>query len=141
MNSLPDINIWLALSFSAHPHHASAMQWFASRPTDSAAFCRMTQQGYLRLSTNPKVFGSDALSLPRAWKTFDSLLADERVRFVEEPEEVEGAWRVFTSGESFSAKIWNDAYLAAFAKQGGFQLTTFGRGFSRYAGVPLEILR
>ena len=141
MNTLPDINIWLALSFSAHPHHAKALKWFDSMPADSCAFCRMTQQGYLRLASNPKVFETDALSLPKAWKAYDTLLGDERVRFEVEPAEVELEWRSLTSKESFSVKIWNDAYLAAFSKRAKFQLVTFDRGFRRYPGLSLKLLQ
>jgi hypothetical protein len=52
---LADVNLWLALAFESHVHHASAAAWFRGlASTDSCAFCRMTQQGFLRLSTNPK---------------------------------------------------------------------------------------
>jgi len=141
VNALPDINIWLALSFSGHPHHAAALKWFDSMPADSCVFCRMTQQGYLRLASNPRVFGVDALSLPRAWKAYDSLLSDERVGFMAEPVGVEPRWRTYTAGESYSVKIWNDAYLAAFSREAGLHLVTFDRGFRRHSGLRLKLLR
>ena len=100
----------------------------------------MTQQGFLRLSSNPKVFKSDALSLPSAWTAFDTLMSDERVTFESEPAEVNAEWRLFTNDESFSAKIWNDAFLAAFAKSAGRQLVTFDKGFARYDGLNLKRL-
>ena len=119
MNSLPDINVWLALTFSGHPHHASTLAWFDG------------QQGYLRLASNPRLFGSDLLSLPKAWKAYALALGDERIVFESEPVGIEDEWRSLTSGESFSAKIWNDAFLAAFAKQSALQLVAFDRGFRR----------
>ena len=141
MNSLPDINVWLALTFSAHPHHAAAVAWFDSLDSGTTcAFCRMTQQGFLRLSSNPKAFGSDALSLPDAWNAFDTLMSDERVTFEDEPPSVEAEWRRLTGEESFSAKIWNDAFLAAFAKKAALELVTFDRGFRRYPGLALCLL-
>jgi toxin-antitoxin system PIN domain toxin len=141
VNSLPDINVWLALTFSGHPHHSAALTWFDGRPANSCAFCRMTQQGYLRLASNPKLFGADTLTLPKAWKAYDTALEDERVVFETEPAGVEMEWRSLTSGESFSAKIWNDAFLAAFAKQSALQLVTFDRGFRRYPGLNLKSLQ
>ena len=36
--------------------------------------------------------------------------------------------------------MWNDAYLAAFALAGGFQVVTFDQGFSKFAGVNCLIL-
>ena len=141
MNCLPDSNVWLALTFSAHPHHAAAVAWFDGLISGSAcAFCRMTQQGFLRLSSNPRAFGSDALPLPEAWKAFDTLRSDDRVTFENEPPAVEAEWRRLTGEESFSAKIWNDAFLAAFARTAALELVTFDRGFRRYPGLPLRLL-
>ena len=94
-------------------------------PAASCTFCRMTQQGYLRLASNPKVFGTDAFTLVESWKAYNTLQGDERVRFESEPVDIESAWRAYTSTMTFSAKVWNDAYLAAFAKESKFQLVTF----------------
>lgn len=140
MSCLPDINVWLALSFSAHPHHKAALAWFERAAPSSCAFCRMTQQGFLRLASNPAVFKSDALSLPNAWKAYDSLSGDERVRYEPEPPPIEPEWRALTKGEQFSARIWNDAFLAAFARCGAFELVTFDKSFSRYPRLRLRVL-
>jgi predicted nucleic acid-binding protein len=64
---LPDINGWLALTFDSHTHHPAAKAWFDGLPTDAVCFfCRLTQIGFLRLSTNPSVLGKHALTLPDA---------------------------------------------------------------------------
>lgn len=141
MQSLPDINVWLALTFSAHPYHGSALKWFDQALSRSCSFCRMTQQGFLRLASNPKAFKSDALSLFGAWEAYDILLGDERVRFEAEPPNVEEDWRALTSDGSFSVKIWNDAFLAAFARRTGLQLVSFDQGFRKYPGLRLKLLR
>jgi len=57
---LADINIWLALTFEVHAHHRTAKAWFEGTGPDSCAFCRLTQQGFLRLATNPAVFKDEA---------------------------------------------------------------------------------
>ena len=58
---LPDINVWLALAFDSHIHHPDAKKWFDGLADDAICyFCRLTQLGFLRLATNPKVFGADA---------------------------------------------------------------------------------
>lgn len=100
----------------------------------------MTQQGFLRLASNPKVFLSDALTLPLAWQAYDTLLSDARSYFENEPDGVVDEWRKFTGDEKFSAKIWNDAFLAAFAKLCGLRLVTFDQGFRRYRGLSLKLL-
>ncbi len=142
MNCLPDINVWLALTFSAHPHHGTAAAWFQElEPGSTCAFCRMTQQGFLRLSSNPRAFASDSLSLPEAWNAFDTLISDARVTYEDEPPAVEAEWRRLTGEESFSPKIWNDAFLAAFARTAALELVTFDRGFRRYQDLSLRLLQ
>ena len=74
---LPDINFWLALAFQSHQHHPSAKTWMESAAAQSCSFCRVTQMGFLRLLTNPKVFPLDALTLDKAWLAYDELLRDE----------------------------------------------------------------
>ena len=138
---LPDINVWLALTFDLHVHHPAAKTWFDSLPSDAVCFfSRLTQQGFLRLATNPRVFGKHAVTLPDAWQKYDILLSDPRVAFAEEPADIENHWRTFTQSQSFSPQVWNDAYLAAFALAGNLELVTFDRGFSQYPNLTCTIL-
>jgi predicted nucleic acid-binding protein len=44
---LPDINVWLALAFDRHSHHAAAIAWYGNS-NEPCSFCRWTQQGFLR---------------------------------------------------------------------------------------------
>jgi toxin-antitoxin system PIN domain toxin len=132
---LPDVNVWIALSFSSHTHHTPANNWFKALSDESLIFCRMTQQGFLRLASNAKVFPKDAVSLTDAWKLYDSILTDPRISFVVEPTGIEPQWRAFSQGSTFSPNVWNDAYLAAFATLGGYELVSFDKGFARYPGL------
>lgn len=129
---LPDINIWLALAFESHVHHKAARDWFDRAAADSCAFCRLTQLGFLRLATNQKVFGKETVSMSGAWKLFDAFLSDERVTFANDPAGLDRQWRTFTSNEQFSPKVWNDAYLAAFAIVDNMRLVSCDGGFSQY---------
>ena len=137
---LPDVNLWLALAFQAHIHHVTAKEWFEKSASEGCAFCRMTQQGFLRLATNPKAFGSEAVSLSAAWDLYDAFLADPRIYYVEEPANLEPLWRSHTQGRAFSPKVWNDAFLAAFAQAASMTLVTFDRGFAQYKRVNCTIL-
>lgn len=137
---LPDINVWLALSFEAHYHHTAASDWFEKQADGSCYFCRLTQSGFLRLSTNPAVFKDEALPLSQAWICYDALLQDPRIDFTGEPLGLEHIWRRLTRGNSFSHKIWNDAYLAAFAVCGKFEIVTFDGGFENYADMEVVLL-
>ena len=138
---LPDINVWLALTFASHVHHATAKAWFDGLATDSHSyFCRLTQQGFLRLASNVKVFGNEALTLPDAWRVFDALANDPKVGFAVEPGNLENQWRILTQGREHSTNVWSDAYLAAFAISAGLTIITFDKGFAKFAGLSVNIL-
>ncbi|MBY0513717.1 MAG: PIN domain-containing protein [Gemmataceae bacterium] len=136
---LPDVNVWIAMTFDSHPHHPAAKLWFDALVVD-LLFCRMTQQGFLRLATNPKVAGVHVLTLTEAWQKYDDYLSDPRIGFASEPTGIEAHWRGFSHGGTFSTKVWNDAYLAAFAVAGNYNLITFDKGFARYSGLSLTLL-
>lgn len=140
MSYLADVNFWLALTFESHFHHATAIEWFEGNSEVDFHFCRLTQQGYLRLATNPKAFGDEAVTLSEAWVLYDALMADPRVEFAVEPLNLEELWRANTQRHSFSPKVWNDAYLAAFANAASIELITFGSGFRQYDKLALTIL-
>ena len=71
---------------------------------------------------------------------YDAFLADPRIAFADEPEGLESIWRGYPQSEVFTPQVWNDASTAAFAQAGGFELITFGKGFSRYPGLKSSIL-
>lgn len=132
MTYLPDVNVWLAMSFRSHVHFSKAAAWYQSVNEDaSILFCRMTQQGFLRLATHPKVAGSEVVTLADAWKLYDRIFEDSRVGYAIEPRGIEARWRAFTQSPLFSPKVWNDAYLAAFAVEGGCELVTLDGGFAQ----------
>lgn len=137
---IPDVNVWLALTFDSHVHHTVAKAWFDAIEEGLCVFCRITQQGFLRLSSNASVFGDNALTLNEAWKVYDILQSDPRVSFVDEPMGIEMLWRQYTDKRTASPKVWMDAYLAAFAKICSFDLVTFDRGFSQYSDLRSTIL-
>lgn len=137
---LPDVNIWIALAFDTHVHHTIAKNWFDGLRTERVFFCLMTQQGFLRLATDPRVLRSEAVTLSDAWKMHDHIGRDARITFAEEPAGIELLWRSYTQGETFTPKVWNDAFLAAFARAGAYELVTLDKGFTRYTDVKCTIL-
>ena len=137
---LPDVNVWLALAFAAHKHHSIAAAWFSGVAPGDCAFCRHSQMGFLRLATTPNVLAAIAVSLANAWRMYDDLLSDPRVVYAEEPEGIEPLWRAHTQLQTFSPKVWNDAYLAAFAEAAAFEVVTLDRWFARYSSVRCTIL-
>ena len=125
----PDINVWVALTYEGHVHHAVAAAWFAELPPDAPlVFCRFTQLGLLRLLTTQVVMGDEVMTQPQAWAAYDRWLQDPRVTIVDEPPDIEPRFRSLTRRRQPATKDWADSFLAAFATAGGLTLVTFDRG-------------
>ena len=123
----PDINVWIALTWDGHAHHAIARRWFGT--LDEAArlfFCRFTQLGLLRLLSSEAVMGSDeVMNQEAAWKTYDRWRQDGRVGFLDEPADLESQFRILTRLRHPAPKDWADSYLAAFALVASLRVVTF----------------
>ena len=137
---LSDVNVLLALAFEAHQHHPPALSWFSSVSDESCAVCRQVQGSFLRLSSNPALFGDEALRLSEAWACFDALMADSRLAFALEPPGLDHLWRRLTLMESYSSKVWNDAYLAAFAMAADLTLVTFDKALGSLPDLSCLVL-
>ena len=137
---LPDINVWIALSSDLHVHHGVAKSWFLSMPPRSVAFCRVTQMGFLRLISNPKVMAGDAVTQRQAWTIYEELLRDQRVFFSPEHSELEPNWKRYSLFLLSGIPSWTDAYLAGFAKARSWQLVSFDRGFRRLQSDEIQVL-
>ena len=130
----PDINVWVALTYEGHVHHAIAAEWFRKLPPDAIlVFCRFTQIGLLRLLTANAVMGDEVMTQPQAWAAYDRWLDDPRVTFVDEPAELEARFRTLTRRRQPATKDWADSFLAAFATVGHMTLATFDRGLGNKA--------
>jgi len=142
---LCDVNVWLALALSGHVHHKSARTWLDS--IDEAAsifFCRQTQQSLLRLLANASVlrpYGIDPLSNADAWRTYEAFLGDDRIELrTVEPAGLERTWKAFAIRGLASPKLWMDAYLAATAVEGGYQMVTTDAAYRQFPGLNLVFL-
>ncbi len=144
MPQLADSNIWLALTLSKHAFHRVSREWFdRMKSGDPVVFCRATQQSYLRLLTTAEVlapYGIAPLSNAKAWTLYEGWFDSECVTFMDEPHGLESYWTSFAVREVAAPKMWMDAYLAAFATAGGYQLVTTDRGFKQYKGLDLRVL-
>jgi toxin-antitoxin system PIN domain toxin len=127
---LPDLNVWLALSWANHMHSDAAWAWFSRQEDDRFFFCRFTQLGLLRLLATSAVMGKDVRTIGEAWKVFDRWLADSRVGIRQEPFELDVAFRAATRSVSrlASPKALGDCYLLAVSQVTDATLVTFDRG-------------
>lgn len=108
-------------------HAALCGEWLASIHSQAVSFCRVTQMSLLRLLTNRHVMGADVMSMRDSWRTYRTMLVDERIRFASEPAGLETEWHRMTAHDRSTPKVWTDPYLAAFADAAGMQLVTLDR--------------
>jgi uncharacterized protein len=142
---LCDTSVWIALSIRNHAHHPPAQTWLGSvNASRSIFFCRDTQRSFLRLLTNSSLmnrYGLSAQTNAQAWSAYEAVIADTRIAFQpDEPESTERYWRSYSSRQSASPHVWMDAYLAAFARAGGYRLVTVDAGFRQYDGIDLLVI-
>lgn len=137
---LPDVNFWLALTFVTHQFHAAAKRWFDGLSGPGCYFCRHTQHGFLRLANDPRAMRGEAVPMGEAWRLYELALSDIRIDFAVEPPALDVLWRSYTSRQSYSPKLWSDAYLAAFAQLAGLEVVTFDRGFAQFPALQVTLL-
>lgn len=141
--SLVDTNVWIAALFSSHPAHVRAREVLAeATPAAPAVFCRATEQSFLRLATTPallKVYGAEGLSNRDALVALRGFLALPQICRREEPPGIAEQWHRLADRDTASPKVWMDAYLAAFAIQGGLRLVTLDRDFPSLAQGKLQL--
>ncbi len=146
MDSLFDSNVWLALTFSAHPHHSPAKQVFdAATDENPACFCRATQQSFLRLSTTPallRAYGAEGFTNQDAVRLIAALAKLPKIRLLPEAADLEPLWLRLAGLPSSSPKVWMDAYLAAFAILHDAEFVTLDRDFRNFEkdGLKLRLL-
>ena len=143
---MPDLNVWLALSWVNHKHSAAAWNWFSGLGDDGFFFCRITQIGLLRLLTTEGIMGDEVLTIGAAWKVYDRWLEDSRVAIRHEPADINAAFRAAMQPviRLAAPKAIGDSYLLAASQTMGATLVTFDKALAlagRKAGSPVVLLK
>lgn len=134
--ALLDVNALVALAWDSHIHHARMREWFAVNASHGWATSPITESGFVRVSTNPKVFPVslgivDALRVLRALKALDGhrfLIDDVSIADHDVPAIV-GHRQV------------TDAHLLTLARRRGVRLVTFDAALGALAEAgDLEVL-
>jgi toxin-antitoxin system PIN domain toxin len=132
---LPDLNIWLALTWPEHIHHQQAIHYWEQQAAEQVLFCTVTALGLVRLVCQPKLMGTALRSAAEASALLDALCQQPGVQLAE-PEH--NGWEVFhqllRAGE-VPARLCTDAHLAALAITNGWRLVSFDRDFERFQGL------
>ena len=141
---LPDVNVWLALSYAAHPFHARATAYWHSACDANTPlwFCRTTMSALVRLLSQPKVMGADVLSLPAAMAVYRQWMDTPDVALLSEPMGLEMQLQSLlgTNSLPLPSRFWADALLAATAEAADLRMVTFDKDFERFKLSRLEVL-
>jgi len=74
--SLLDVNLLIALAWPSHIHYEQAHAWFADNAAFGWATCPVTQCGFVRVSSNPKII-ADAVSPKEALSVLNGIVSME----------------------------------------------------------------
>jgi toxin-antitoxin system PIN domain toxin len=134
--ALLDVNALVALAWDSHIHHVAVREWFAGNASSGWATCPITESGFVRVSTNPKVLPhpigiADALRVLVALRGADGhrFLSDD-VALVDDDVPAIVGYRQVT-----------DAHLLTLARRRGVRLVTFDAAIAILAqGRDVELL-
>lgn len=88
-----------------------------------------------------KLYGYALVSNTQGWDLYEEIRSDPRCGFASEPASLDAKWAIFARVKTASPKFWMDAYLAAFAVSGGYQLVSIDSGFRQFKGLTAIILQ
>ncbi len=118
---LLDVNVLVSLLDPTHVHHERAHRWFAGRASDGWDSCPISENGVLRIVSNPRY--SNAQPLIAIFASMSSLLNVGDHRFLADSisllDDTVDSSRLLSSGQV------TDSYLLALAIHNGAKLATF----------------
>lgn len=127
---LLDVNLLIALAWPNHPQHSAAHSWFAERQPSGWGTCMVTQLGFVRVSSSPKV--DHHVSTQEALQKLLEILAVPGHTFWPEPPDGY-ANKTFskTLPDTLTYSQVTDAYLVTVAAFNGGKLATLDRSLTR----------
>lgn len=118
--ALLDVNALVALAWDAHVHHAAVRAWFAASAAAGWATCPVTESGFVRVSSNPKVLAS-AISVEQARAVLRALRGHAGHRFLNDDVSLADLEIPRLIGH----RQVTDAHLLALARRNDTRLLTF----------------
>jgi toxin-antitoxin system PIN domain toxin len=134
-----DVNVLVALFWTNHEQHAAASAWFKRQHRSGWATCPLTETGFVRVSSNPKVFNGAPPPF-KAAAILASNLKHPSHRFLPADIGLEGAVTPFGDRLSGHQQV-TDAYLYGLAISTRAVLTTFDAGIAELAGGDANLLK
>ncbi|HZQ30337.1 MAG TPA: TA system VapC family ribonuclease toxin [Mycobacterium sp.] len=79
--ALLDVNALVALAWDSHIHHARIREWFTANAAQGWATCPVTESGFVRVSSNPRILPSP-IGIGDAQRVLTALRARPGHRFL-----------------------------------------------------------
>jgi hypothetical protein len=127
--TLLDVNALVALAWDSHVHHVAIRSWFAAHGTTGWATCPVTESGFVRVSSNPKVL-PNAIPTSTARGVLAALRQAPGHRFLSDDVSMVDADVPRASGH----RQVTDAHLVTLARRHGVGMVTFDAGLAALAG-------
>ena len=127
MRALFDVSVLLAAFDAGHIHHERAMRWWARNGALGWATCPLTENGFLRIISQPRYQRS--VPLPDALLTLRTQIAEGGHEFWPDDLSLLDAARI-DYAHLLGPKQITDVYLLALAVKHGGRLITLDRGIS-----------
>lgn len=135
---LVDANLLVYAHSRAMPQHQPARRWLDERLNAGApvGLPWPSLLAFLRLVSDPRIFPR-AQHLGQAWRQVEAWLGCENV-WIPQPTARHGAILQALLADAGSARLVNDAHLAALAIEHGLTLCSSDRDFARFRGLRWE---
>ena len=130
--ALLDVNLLIALFHPSHVHHEIAHDWFTDQQTSGWSTCPLTENGFLRIVTNPR--GPIREDRVTAFASLNALCANEHHDFWADTVSLRDD-TLFDPQVHVSYLQLADVYLLGLAVRIGGTLATFD------AGIPLRAVK
>jgi uncharacterized protein len=127
--SLLDVNALVALAWDSHVHHLAIRSWFAKHRKHGWATCPLTESGFVRVSSNPKVLPSP-IGVEAARRVLSALRSAEGHQFLTDDVSITDA----DVPRMFGHRQITDAHLFALARRRSLRLLTFDSALVTLAG-------
>jgi toxin-antitoxin system PIN domain toxin len=136
--ALLDVNVLFALAWEKHLHHNSAHQWFTMQRVAGRATCPMTECGFVRLSSNPKVAYVETSPFEAA-RMLSQITSNAGHVFWPDDLQLTDAIQAYNSVQLRGHLQVPDAYLLSLAIAHGGKLATFDRRAATLTQSPGSI--
>jgi toxin-antitoxin system PIN domain toxin len=120
MTYLLDVNVLIAAILDSHSQHKAADKWLAGK---SLATCPICETGFLRIVTNPKIYG---VAMPIAREALRDFISRYKPRFIADD------LSALKSSARSSEQV-TDFYLAHLAESHQIKLASFDGNISHGA--------